>query len=90
MKKYYIGTTDWNNAYSLGWSERIIKSDKWTRITKAKAITYAREERRRRKNDENFSGYADTHIYPIDKDQDTVRDINYWSKHLDKTGYIVE
>lgn len=87
MKHYYIIHGDFENRYQLFYAENhtdeieLIAAGA-THISRADAIRYAREERERRKYNLNFSGYADTTIWPWG-----ARGVQW--KELDSTGYIV-
>ena len=60
MRKYGIKYyRDFGNTYTLGYTEG------WERITREEAECMARAESKRAKEDPNFSGYADTYVYPI-------------------------
>ncbi len=56
-------------------------------ITREKAIAYARAERKRRKENGAFSGYADTYIHPYGA---AWHNPEYAYLHTDSTGVIVE
>lgn len=56
-------------------------------ITRRQAIAYAREERKRRRDNGHFSGYADTYIHPYGA---PWYDLAYAHLHTDSTGVIVE
>lgn len=56
-------------------------------ITRKQAIAYARKERKRSKEDGNFSGYADKYIHPYGA---AWYDPAYAYLHTDSTGVIVE
>lgn len=56
-------------------------------ITRKQAIAYARAERKRRKENRAFSGYADCYIHPYGAGW---YDPTYAYLHTDGTGVIVE
>lgn len=57
------------------------------RITRKKAIAYARAERQRRKLNPSFAGYADEYIFPYGA---AWCDTTYAYLHTDSTGIIVK
>lgn len=56
-------------------------------ITRKDAISYARAERKRRKKNGYFSGYADTYVHPYGA---AWYDPAYAHLYTDSTGVIVE
>lgn len=89
MKKYYVdfGKENFGNRYSLFYTvanESVPETAE--RITRKEAITYARAERARRKNDSAFSGYADTYIYPFGWRADPAL---YLQDMCDSSGVVV-
>lgn len=70
MKHYYVNYhRDFANMYTIGACEAnseadkmAAQSDEWDRITRKEAEEYCRRERRRRREDQNFSGYASAEI----------------------------
>ena len=70
MKQYYIQRGRFRNEYSLYWAEtpeeiQLAVENAYERISRQEAISFCRAERRRRKENPAFSGYADAHIFPI-------------------------
>lgn len=66
MKHYYIKRGDFANCYALRYAEDgdTIPAG-FDRITRKDAEQLARREKQRRKDDPNFSGYADAEIKPF-------------------------
>lgn len=65
MRKYGIKYyRDFANTYILGYTDGELPEG-WERITREEAECMARAESKRAKEDPNFSGYADTYVYPI-------------------------
>ena len=87
MKKYYIVHGKFVNTYSLYWVRRGETVPNGEEITRAEAVRLCRDERRRRKTDPYFGGYADAYIMPYDCEE--AINPNYILRHLDSTGYIV-
>lgn len=83
---YYIEyTNDFANTYNLWYAPAgAAVPEGLERITRKLAEQKCRNERDARKYDPNFSGYGDTHIYPI----------SCYGKHVEPrealTGYIVD
>lgn len=83
---YYIEyTNNFANTYSLWYAPvGAAVPESLKRITRKEAELKCREEREARKHDSNFSGYGDTHIYPI----------SCYGKYVEPrealTGYIVD
>ena len=66
MRKYGVNYyRDFANTYTLGYVDSGELPEGWEQITRKEAEALARRERRRREDDPNFGGYADTSIYPI-------------------------
>lgn len=89
MTKYYVdfGTEKFGNRYSLFYTVADESAPETAeRITRKEAITYARAERARRKNDSAFSGYADTYIYPFGWRADPAL---YLPDMCDSSGVVV-
>lgn len=88
MKSYWIRHGRFANEYSLVYCDSSIleeqaAADGYERITRREAEQYASSERRRRKENPSFSGYATQYIYPYGVDADFE---NYpWTK----CGYLV-
>lgn len=68
MKKYYVVHGDFSNVYELFWADspemETLLPENAERITRADAIKLCVRENQRRRNDRNFSGYADNTIHP--------------------------
>lgn len=80
MRKYYVHYyRDFANTYNLYYADADHEvPESWVRITRKTAEELARRERRARKNDPGFSGYADTAIFPAGcEDIDFVNDRRY-------------
>ena len=83
---YYIEyTNDFANTYNLWYAPAgAAVPDGLERITRRFAEQKCRSERDARRYDPDFSGYGDTHIYPI----------SCYGKHVEPrealTGYIVD
>lgn len=87
MKKYYIVSGNFANVYSLYWVRRGETVPNGEEITRAEAIRLCRIERRRRKTDPYFAGYADAYIMPYNcAESDNP---SYILRHLDSSGFIV-
>lgn len=89
MKKYYVdfGAEKFGNKYSLFYTladESVPETAE--RITRKEAITYARAERQRRKDDPAFSSYADIYIYPFGWRADPAL---YLPDMCDSSGVVV-
>lgn len=73
MRKHFIvKNTNFANSYSLAWTaskDELKKAiqDGWEQITRKQAIALCVEERRRRRTDYAFSGFADVDIFPLDR-----------------------
>lgn len=65
MKHYFVKYGDFANTYALRFSEDVKDAPGWERLTRKEAEALARRERQRRKEDPNFSGYADAEITPL-------------------------
>ena len=87
MKKYYIVPGDFANAYSLYWVRRGETVPNGEEITRAEAVRLCGVERRRRKTDPYFAGYADAYIMPYGYEEAT--NPSYILRHLDSSGFIV-
>lgn len=87
MKNYYIIRGNHTNAYNLVWAPKGVEVPGGERISRQEAITYAREERKRRKTNPMFGGYANIYVYPYDCEE--ANNPNYILRHLDCSGYIV-
>lgn len=89
MRKYYVHYyQDFANTYNLYYAESGFPvPDTWRQITRKEAEKLARAERRRRIEDEAFSGRACAEIFPADypDDGDIINDRRY-ALH----GYIWE
>ena len=66
MRKYYVNYyKDFANTYHLCYADGETElPEGWKQITRAKAEELARDEARREKEDQAFSGRADTYIVP--------------------------
>lgn len=86
MRSYWINRGDFRNQYSLAYCNSSIDEEQaemqgYERITRKEAIAYCVAERRRAKENPNFSGYADSYIYPFMSDYSQVDFCNYpWAK----------
>lgn len=87
MKKYYIVRGNYINVYSLYWVRRGETVPNGEEITRAEAIQLYRAERKRRKTDPYFVGYADAYIMPYGCEE--AKNPAYILKHLDSTGFVV-
>ena len=90
-KKYWIKHyNDFRNTFSVRWSyDEQPKDEGYTRITRAEAIKWCKEERAARKNDPSFAGYGDTHIIPFDAEEGEIFD-PYDKKHFVCDGYVID
>lgn len=79
MKQYYIHYyRTFDNAYNLWYVDtdnathinKLASMKNMERITRKQAEQKCAEENQRRKYDPGFSGYANSHIFPIDYDSD--------------------
>ncbi len=79
MKKaYYINYyRDFCNTYNLRWcwESEPAPPGEWQRITRKEAIAKCKAERQARRDDPNFSGYADAYIYPASGKYNEMRPI---------------
>jgi hypothetical protein len=71
MKNFYIKRSRFANVYDLAWAEtekqtQMALQQGYERIPRSEAFSLCAAERRRRKRDPYFSGYASTVILPID------------------------
>lgn len=68
MKRYYVNYGEFRNQYALRYISNPEQTapDGWEQITRKEAEALARAERRRRKENPAFSGYADTEITEMD------------------------
>lgn len=82
-RSYWVRHGDFGNVYSLRWSYGFVDDNDFVKISFRDAVRLCVQERRRRKNDESFSGYADTYIYPFGVDHES--DLYY----DDKNPYIL-
>ena len=87
MKNYYIIRGNYTNTYNLVWAPKGVEVPGGERISRQEAITYAREERKRRKTSPYFAGYADAYIMPYGCEE--AENPAYILKHLDSTGFVV-
>ena len=92
MKKFYVHYGDFANTYRLAWAEtpeQVEEAEKrgYERITRKEAENLCAEENRRRKENTNFSGYADNLILPIDFDREWG-----WAGYekMHKNRYIID
>lgn len=96
MKKYLVKYSDFANCYSLRWTDNkndfdAAIADGWEHITRKKAIRLCAEENRRRKEDYNFSGYADFRIFPYDASREEIEHFDMTLKGFyTENGYIYE
>lgn len=92
MRKYWIYYySTFANAYHLYYTdgeeqEKLLPKDA-IHIGRKQAENYAREERKRRKNNLSFSYYADIYIYPIDYNPTLD---NVFGDKYKTNGYMVE
>ena len=73
--KYFIKRGEFYNHYNLAYvnsdrDEELALAAGYERITRKEAERLASAERRRRKDDPSFAGYADAYIYPYGVDED--------------------
>lgn len=88
MKKYFIVSGQFANQYSLFWTtDAGYYPGAASYQRKFNTIAYARAERKRRKENEAFSGYADCYVHPYGA---AWYDPTYAYLHTDSTGVIVE
>ena len=94
-RKYWIQYyRDFSNTYNLCYTETDTEAKQaeeagWERITRQEAIDKCIAERRRRKEDAAFSGFADIVILPFSYDTDE----DYWvndPRMVMNGSYIVE
>lgn len=89
-KKYYVEYYKrFANTYNLYYAEtseqvKVAEKAGLERITRKEAEKLCVDENYRRKNDHDFSGYADNVIYPIDYNGDWIND-----KRVYKDGYMI-
>lgn len=93
MKKYYVVYTDnFANTYNLYWTDSAemekMLPDGAEQISRKEAIALAAREKRARKENPNFSGYASDTIYPADYDDAKAPFIDRYYTLVD--GYILE
>lgn len=90
MKKYFANYYNgFGNAYDLRWAdtaEDVAALIEWgyERVSRKEAERLCAAERWRRKYDQAFSGYADTHIWPAALDRD------YFDSFYPERGYVVD
>lgn len=91
MKKYYIVHGNFANAYSLFWTDNEEMMGQLPegaeQITREEAIQKCKEERQRRKEDTNFSGYASAYICPAGMTENEAFMLG--EPETDQTGYII-
>ena len=87
MKKYYIVRGNFSNTYSLYWVRRGETVPNGEEITRAEAMRLCRAERKRRKTNPYFAGYADAYIMPYGCEE--AENPAYILKHLDSTSFVV-
>ncbi len=88
MKKYFIVPGAFANTYSLYWVRRGETVPNGEEITRGEAVRLCRVERKRRKYDPYFAGYADMYIFPYGCEEE-VGNPAYILRHLDSTGFVV-
>lgn len=94
-KQYYLWYGDFGNVYNLYWAEtaeqiKLAKESGYTRITRRQAEKLCAEENNRRNYDDNFSGYADNLIWPIDYEGEHAEWDLYNRRNVFQDGYVVE
>ena len=91
MKKYYVVYGNFANVYSLFWAdnEKMRKQlpEGAEQISRKEAIKMCKEERQRRKEDTNSSGYASAYICPAGTTENEAFMLG--KPETDPTGYII-
>lgn len=82
---YYSNTESYKRKFNT--AEFLVDYPNAKQITRKQAIAYARAERKRRKENGYFSGYADIYVHPYGA---AWYDPAYAYLHIDSTGVIVE
>lgn len=90
-KKYFVHYGQAANVYSLRWvdnteDETLLREHGYEQITRKEAIALAMKERKHRKEDPSFSGYAEDHIFPVWNGDEAMR----WSMYHRSNDIIVE
>ena len=87
MKQYYIVHNTFCNAHGLYWAPRGVTVPGGEQVTRAEAVKLCKAERKRRKSDPYFNGYADVYIMPYGcRDAENP---SYILRHTDSSGFIV-
>lgn len=82
---YYPNAESYQRKFNT--AEFLVDYSNAEQITRKQAIAYARAERKRRKENSFFSGYADRYVHPYGA---AWYDPAYAYLHTDSTGVIVE
>lgn len=82
---YYPDATSYQQKFNT--AEFIAQYPEAKQISRKEAIAYARAERKRRKENGAFSGYADCYVHPYGA---AWYNSIYAYLHTDSTGVIVE
>lgn len=86
MRSYWIQRGHFANQYGLVYCNSSIDEEQaemygYERITRREAIAQCVAERKRAKENPNFSGYDDSYIYPFIADHSYIDFNNYpWAK----------
>lgn len=90
MKKaYYVEYyRDFGNTYNLYWAPYDIHVPaSFQRITRQKAEKLCRQERQARRDNPDFSGYADTYVWPYGLGYEKAE--NIYPPECEKSGHYV-
>ena len=87
MKHFYIVRGHFAKTYNLYWAPRGVPVPGGEQVTSAEAVKLCKAERKRRKSDPYFNGYANAYIMPYGCRE--AENPSYILRHTDSSGFIV-